>query len=186
MNLSLKDGEYLVKLARRAVEEAFRGEKVHDDRYPEKMGAFTTIYLYPHTLRGCIGYPLPVLPLSEAVIRSALAAAFEDPRFPPLQEEELEHTVFEVSVLSPPVKSKPEEVVVGKHGIIVKRGPFQGLLLPQVPVEYGWGREEFLRQASLKAGLPPNGWKDAEIYTFTARIFKEEKPGGRVIEVRLE
>ncbi len=186
MNLSIEDGEYLVKLARKAVEEAFKGRRVQDTKYTDKMGAFTTIYLYPHTLRGCIGYPLPVLPLSEAVIRSALAAAFEDPRFPPLREEELGYTVFEVSVLSPPVRSGPEEVEVGKHGVIVKKGPLQGLLLPQVPVEYGWDREEFLKQASLKAGLPPDGWKDAEIYTFTARIFKEEKPGGRVIEVRLE
>ena len=136
-------------------------------------------------MRGCIGYPYPTTPLVQAVIESAISSATQDPRFYPLSLSELDNVVFEISVLTPPqlieVK-KPSEyltkIMVGKDGLIVERGMFKGLLLPQVPVEWEWDEEEFLCQCCIKAGLPPDCWllKDAKISKFQAIIFEEEKP----------
>jgi len=116
-------------------------------------------------LRGCIGYPYPTNPLVEAVIDAAISAATRDPRFCPLEKKDVDKVVFEVSVLTPPehVKTeKPEEylkeIKVGEHGLIIEKGPYKGLLLPQVPVEWGWCEEEFLCQCCIKAGLPPDSW----------------------------
>ncbi|MEM1759529.1 MAG: TIGR00296 family protein, partial [Thermofilaceae archaeon] len=141
--------------------------------------------------RGCIGFPEPVLPLVEATIEAAIAAATEDPRFEPMTPDELKSVVFEVSVLSPPQLvqySKPEELLekikVGRDGVIIEKGVLRGLLLPQVPVEYEWNAEEFLENACIKAGLPPDAWRTTRIkvYTFTARIFAEVYPEGEVVE----
>ncbi|RLE68364.1 MAG: TIGR00296 family protein, partial [Thermoprotei archaeon] len=146
-------------------------------------------------LRGCIGFPEPVMPLIEATIEAAIAAATEDPRFEPMLPEELRSVVFEVSVLTPPKileYENPEELVekvkVGRDGIIVERGLLRGLLLPQVPIEYNWGVEEYLSNACIKAGLPPDAWRTSRIkvYTFRARIFAEVYPEGDVIERILE
>lgn len=207
--LSLKQGEYLVRLARRAVENYFvTGSElpVPDDaplELMEKRGVFTTIYRIgsgeasigiAKELRGCIGFPLPVKPLLKATIESALSAAFEDPRFSPLKEKELDEVIFEVSVLTQPklIQGTPEEIVksikIGRDGLIIQRGFMSGLLLPQVPVEYDWDVETFLGQACMKAGLPPDAWvmKNTRIYTFQAEIFTEIQPKGKVIRLMLE
>jgi uncharacterized protein (TIGR00296 family) len=158
----------------------------------EHCGVFVTINKLVNgepQLRGCIGYPYPTNPLVEAVIDSAINAATEDPRFPSLSASELGEIVFEVSVLTPPElveTNNPKEYVskfkVGEHGLIVERGIFKGLLLPQVPVEWNWCEEEFLCQCCMKAGLPPDTWltKGTRIYKFKAIIFEEETPQGSV------
>jgi len=191
-------GEFLVRLARRAVEEYVRNGKTispPEDTPPElweKMGVFVTLNRCnspPQTaLRGCIGFPLPVYPLVEATIKAAIYAATDDPRFPPVSEDELEEVVVEVSVLTPPEpiegapKERPEKIKVGRDGLLIERGFYSGLLLPQVPIEWGWDEEEFLAQTCWKAGLPPDCWLDPEtrIYRFTAEIFEEESPWGPV------
>jgi hypothetical protein len=128
------------------------------------------------------------------VIDSAINAATQDPRFYPLSLKELSKVVFEVSVLTPPehveVKNPKEylsEIKVGEDGLIVEKGFYRGLLLPQVPIEWGWCEEEFLCQCCVKAGLPPDSWltKDAKIYKFKAIIFEEESPLGEVKRVNL-
>jgi uncharacterized protein (TIGR00296 family) len=158
----------------------------------EHCGVFVTINKLENgvqQLRGCIGYPYPTNPLVEAVIDSAINAATEDPRFPSLSMNELGEVVLEVSVLTPPElieTNNPKEYVskfkVGEHGLIVERGVFKGLLLPQVPVEWNWCEEEFLCQCCMKAGLPPDTWlsKGTRIYKFKAIIFEEETPQGNV------
>jgi uncharacterized protein (TIGR00296 family) len=141
-------------------------------------------------LRGCIGYPLPDKSLFNALEDAAISAATEDPRFSPVKYKELDSITFEVTVLTPPKKiivSKPEEylseIKVGRDGLIIKHGFYSGLLLPQVPIEYGWNEEEFLEYTCEKAGLPKNYWKNpgTEIQKFEGIVFKEEKPNGRVI-----
>ncbi len=191
-------GKFLVRLARKAVEVYLKEHIVIDppeDTPPElreKMGVFVTIEKYgvpPQTaLRGCIGFPRPVYPLVDATIKAALYAAFDDPRFPPLTKEELDGVTFEVSVLTPPehIEGPPEErprkIKVGRDGLIIEKGLYSGLLLPRVPVEWGWDEEEFLAQTCWKAGLPPDCWldEDTKVYRFTAEVFEEEKPRGSV------
>jgi len=208
-SLTKEDGEFLVRLARRAVEryleELVRIEPPpgYPPRLAERAGVFVTIERIGRDLsgrprrmlRGCIGYPEPTHPLVEATIDAAIAAATEDPRFEPMTPGELDSVVFEVSVLSPPQPvqySRPEELLervkVGRDGIIVERGLLRGLLLPQVPVEYEWGVEEYLSNACVKAGLPADAWRTMrlKVYTFTARIFAEVYPRGEVVERILE
>lgn len=167
-----------LKLARQALEHYF--ETGSDLRSPvrsgvlkEKRGAFVTLTVNGE-LRGCIGYPLPVKPLDETIIEMAVAAATQDSRFDPLAPAELERLKIEISVLGLPEPADPGQVEVGRHGIIVSKGYHKGLLLPQVPGEYGWDRETFLSHGCLKAGLPPDEWKKgAAIEVFTAQVFSE-------------
>lgn len=145
-------------------------------RLKEKRGAFVTLEKN-HELRGCIGYILPLYPLYETVIEMAQAAALRDPRFEPVSPRELKDITVEISVLTVPYKiSRVEEIEVGKHGLIIKKGYHQGLLLPQVATDYGWDRETFLEHTCLKAGLPRNAWrdKDTEIQVFSAQVFSRE------------
>ena len=107
----------------------------------------------------------------------AVAAATEDPRFPPVSPDELSSLRVEISVLTPLVLIRPEEVEVGRHGLMIAQGRRRGLLLPQVPVEWGWDRETFLDQTCVKAGLPPSAWRHgATLWAFTAEVFGEEEP----------
>lgn len=201
--LSTEEGVYLVRLARRAIEAALgSSEGVAFDDAPEKLselcGVFVTLNKVEdgsHSLRGCIGFPYPVKPLVEAVVDSAQSAALRDPRFPPVSMGEMDSIVVEVSVLTPPEKIVVEEpleypglIDVGSDGLIVSRGSRQGLLLPQVPVDWGWEAEEFLTQTCLKARLPPDAWllPGTEVSKFQAIIFSEEGPRGRVNRVELE
>ncbi|ANF22757.1 TIGR00296 family protein [Thermococcus piezophilus] len=191
-------GEFLVMLARRAIEEYVRNGRTIEppEGTPpelwEKMGVFVTLNRHnvppQMSLRGCIGFPLPIYPLVEATIKAAIYAAIDDPRFPPVKESELDDIVIEVSVLTPPeiIEGPPEErprkIKVGQDGLIIEKGIHSGLLLPQVPVEWGWDEEEFLAQICWKAGLPPDCWldEDTKVYRFTAEIFEEEYPMGPV------
>ena len=201
--LTNEEGKFLINLARSTVKQHLETGKAPKPpkETPKKLfahcGVFVTISIPAKgekELRGCIGYPYPTNPLVEAVIDNAVNAATQDPRFEPLTYEELSKVVFEVSVLTPPepVETKnPKEylskIKVGEDGLIVERGPYKGLLLPQVPVEWGWCEGEFLCQCCMKAGLPPDTWltKDAKIYKFKAIVFDEETPCGEVKRLNL-
>lgn len=201
--LSLDEGKFLINLARITVKEYLENGKTvkppkdTPKKLFERCGVFVTINSVRNgekQLRGCIGYPYPTSPLVEAVIDSAINAATEDPRFYPLSLDELGNVVFEVSVLTPPEPvevDNPKEYIskikVGEDGLIVEKGFYKGLLLPQVPVEWGWCEEEFLCQCCVKAGLPPDSWltKGAKIYKFKAIIFEEESPLGEVKRLSL-
>ena len=201
--LSLKEGEFLIRLARNTVKTYLETGKVvkAPENTPNKLfencGVFVTINSLKggeKKLRGCIGYPYPTSPLVEAVIDSAVSAATRDPRFYPLSLVELGNVVFEVSVLTPPEAvevENPKEylanIKVGEDGLIVEKGFNKGLLLPQVPVEWEWCAEEFLCQCCVKAGLPPDSWltKGTKIYKFQAIVFEEETPQGEVKRMHL-
>jgi AmmeMemoRadiSam system protein A len=143
----------------------------------EARGAFVTLKVEKR-LRGCIGHVVGVVPLWEAVRENALAAAFRDPRFPPLELEELDEVHIEISALTPLRTARPEEVEVGRDGVLVENGAARGLLLPQVASEYGWNREEFLDHTCRKAGLPAGSWKRRAtiISVFSAEVFGEDEP----------
>jgi uncharacterized protein (TIGR00296 family) len=204
--LSQNEGRLLVELARKAVEEYLKTEKqvkIPQD-IPEKLlqpcGVFVTINSVKEgekALRGCIGFPYPTTPLAEAIIDSAISAATKDPRFAPVSLDELDHVVFEVSVLTPPeiveVKNPKEycaKVKVGEDGLIVERGIYKGLLLPQVPVEWEWDEETFLCQCCLKAGLAPDSWlvKGTKVYKFSSVVAEELSPNGdiTIVDMRKE
>ncbi len=191
-------GAELVRIARRTVEYWFE----HRERMPAPQGldpvvyrrgaAFVTIETYysedHRELRGCIGHVIAVKPLIESVIEVALEAAFRDPRFPPLSREELDNVTFEVSVLSP-LEEAPRDpagrlgfVVIGRDGLVVERGMYKGLLLPEVPVEYLWDEATFLSETCLKAGLWPDCWLDPEtrVYRFRTRAWREKWPRGPI------
>ena len=190
-------GELVVDIARKTITEWVKtGKKFEPKNYPmefaEKRGVFTTLHTYPDgMLRGCIGYPEPIFPLVRALVESAISAT-RDPRFPPLSKGELGRITIEVSVLTKPqlikVKNPKEylaKIDLGKDGLIIEKGPFRGLLLPQVPVEWEWDRETFLANLCQKASLPTDYWlsKDVKIYKFQAEIFAEETPNGPVKKV---
>ncbi len=139
------------------------------------LGAFVTLKKN-HELRGCIGYIESEEPLLNTVQEVAMRSALNDPRFNPVEPEEVRSLEIEISVLSPVPRIKNiEEIEVGKHGLIIESGRFRGLLLPQVPLEYGWDRETFLSQTARKAGLSVNAWKQREtkLSVFSAEVFSE-------------
>jgi len=171
--------DYLLKTARQSIRQHLKTGaapevEVQDPRLNEKRGVFVTLKK-DRQLRGCIGYPWPHKTLLKAVIESAAAAATQDYRFQTISLEELPAIHIEISVLSRPWKIEDvSEIEVGKHGIIVSKGPNKGLLLPQVPVEWDWDRETYLRHVCLKAGLEENDWKKGvRIEVFTAQVFSE-------------
>lgn len=180
VDLGLNQGEKktLRHIARTVVENKARGKpvpefKIESPILTENRGAFVTIHKRGQ-LRGCIGYIEGHGPLHKTVEDMAEAAAFRDPRFTPVRENELPELEFEISVLTPLRRIKDvDEIQVGKHGIYIKKGWFSGLLLPQVAAEYGWDRQTFIEHTCQKAGLPSNAWKekDTEIYIFSADIF---------------
>lgn len=197
MSLSDEEGKLAVEIARKTLDLAIREGRRYEPKrrlpaaFKEDRGVFVTLSSYPgHKLRGCIGFTEPVAPLIEALIDSAISAATRDPRFPPVEENELLRLVVEVSVLAPPKKIEvnnpgeyPKKIKVGRDGLIVRKGGSLGLLLPQVPVEWGWDEEEFLSQTCNKAGLPLSAWldEDIEILKFQGQIWQEEDPKGKVI-----
>jgi len=198
--LSQKEGAFLVELARKAVENYLKTGKALEvpkdvsEKLLRRCGVFVTINSVAKgekELRGCIGFPYPTLPLAQAVMDSAINAATQDPRFPPLSLKELDDVVFEVSVLTPPklieVRNPRDyctKITVGEDGLIVERGLYKGLLLPQVPVEWGWDAQEFLCQCCNKAGLLSDYWlrQGTKIYKFSCVIAQETTPKG-LIEV---
>lgn len=147
-----------------------------DPELAKRSGVFVTLNKGGQ-LRGCIGYVQAVKPLYQAVAEMAVEAALNDPRFNPVDLEELDKLDIEISVMSPLEKiDDVNKIEVGTHGIMIKKGFYSGLLLPQVATEYGWSREEFLCQTCSKAGLPTDEWgKGAEIYIFSAEVFGEKE-----------
>lgn len=179
--LSPEEKEQLLAISRRSVETAVRSGEMTDIDYEqsgtlsEALGAFVTL-TKDGQLRGCIGYVVPMKPLQETVRDVAALAAVRDRRFPPVSEGELPELEYEVSVLSPMRRvTDVETIVVGKHGLLVKRGEREGLLLPQVAAEREWDRITFLQQTCRKAGLPPDAWRDegTDVFSFTALVFGE-------------
>jgi len=193
--LSDSDGVVLVKTARKAVTEFLSNgnrmklESDLKEKFSFNSGVFVTLN-NPDGLRGCIGFPMPEKKLSHAIVEGAIAAATEDPRFPSVKTNELNDIVFEVTVLTPPIEidvSDPteylEKIKVGRDGLIIRHSFSSGLLLPQVPVEYGWNVEEFLQHTCEKAGLSRDTWKNesVKIEKFEGIIFKEETPNGAIV-----
>lgn len=196
MKLNPEEGEKAVKLARRAIEEYLETRKIIKEKlegvFSQKRGVFTTLLKYGE-LRGCIGFPYPTKRLDEAIIESAISAAVDDPRFEPVRRSEMDEIEVEVTILTEPEKIKanprdlPRFVEIGRHGLMIKKGFFSGLLLPQVAVEFGFDAEEFLSQTCMKAGLPPDCWlTGAEVYRFEGQIFKEIEPRGKVVELDIK
>lgn len=188
------DGTELVKMARKAVTEILRNNsKISDVAFDSKFGFSSGVFVTLNkkdSLRGCVGFPLPVKKLSEGLIDAAISAAIHDTRFSPVTTDELDEIVFEVTVLTPPVEIKTNhsseylaEIKVGRDGLIVENSYTSGLLLPQVPTEYGWNVEEFLEYTCQKAGLEKDAWKDKDtkISRFQGVIFKEETPHGNIV-----
>jgi len=198
--VSFEEGAFLVRLARRSVEYYFETGRLMEPpaetppRLRRPGAAFVTImtyHSYEHReLRGCIGHVMPVKSLVESVIEVAVEAAFRDPRFPPLSIEELPRVTFEVTVLGPleQLPSDPEErlgaFTIGRHGLVARRGYMQGLLLPDVPLEYLWDEETFLAETCVKAGMEPSCWLDpaTEFYRFAGRAWREREPLGSIEE----
>jgi AmmeMemoRadiSam system protein A len=172
----------LLQIAREAIEAALAGRALRLDPAsldPELMrpsGAFVTLHTAEGDLRGCIGSIEAVSPLAEAVASSAVSAALRDPRFFPVGAGELPSLHLEISVMSPIVPvTDLAEIVVGRDGLIIRRGARAGLLLPQVATEYGWDRDTFLAQTCVKAGLPQDAWRspNCRIERFSAEVFAE-------------
>lgn len=196
--LTLEEGEFLVNLARQTVTEYLKSGKVLQvpedvsSKLMEPCGVFVTlnrVHKGKKMLRGCIGLPYPTTPLAQAVIEAALSAATQDPRFPQVALEELDQITFEVSVLTPPElvtvenpADYPSKIKIGRDGLIMEKGYYKGLLLPQVPVEWNWNPEEFLCQTAMKAGLSPDSWllKDTRVYRFSCIVAKETAPKGHM------
>lgn len=179
--LSEEGQHYLLDLSRQTIREFLETrQRVTPQPPPEEVvpnrGAFVTLRKAAR-LRGCIGYVTPLYPLYRTVIECSISAATQDPRFPPVQMEELPEVKIEISVLSPLEEVKvTEDIQVGTHGLAISQKGRRGLLLPQVPVEYGWDRERFLEETCRKAGLPAHAWRQgAKIESFTAFVFAEER-----------
>ena len=191
-------GATAVRLAREAVARAL-GEgspsapvRAAPGVFRERRGVFVSWYVQAgHRLRGCIGFPEPVLPLGTGLREAAVAAALDDPRFPPVSARELGGLVAEVSLLTPLVALAPEErprgVRVGRDGLVVEARRMRGLLLPQVATEQGWTAEQFLDGTCEKAGVARGAWRSPEVgvFRFEAEVFRERSPAGEVVRVRL-
>ena len=198
-NISINDGILLVKTARKVVTEYLTNHKKisaypFNEKFNFKAGVFVTIN-DESGLRGCIGYPLAVKKLSDALIDAAINASTNDPRFPSINLDDLKQLVFEVTVLSETEEifsQLPDEILnqikIGRDGLIIEKGFQSGLLLPQVPVEYNWNTEEFLSHTCHKAGLDSDSWKDnkTKISKFQGIIFKEILPNGEIVQEKFQ
>jgi AmmeMemoRadiSam system protein A len=175
---SLEERAQLLRLAHDSIISALEFREIPLEpptlHLAESRGVFTSLHFFEE-LRGCVGYVLPTLPVYRAVAETARAAAFDDNRFPPVTKEEAPHLEIELSILSPPQAIRPEDIEVGRHGLLISQNGRRGLLLPQVPIEHEWDRTTFLEQTCRKAGLLLNAWqKGATIEAFTAEIFRDQ------------
>jgi uncharacterized protein (TIGR00296 family) len=199
LSLSDEDGQILVRIARQAVTEYLKeGKKIElsqdiKSRFSYNSGVFVTLSK-EENLRGCIGFPTPERKLHQSLVDAAIASSTEDPRFPPVSDDELNEIIFEVTALTPPVEiivkdpsDYPKMIKIGRDGLIVKWEFGAGLLLPQVPVEYCWNEEEFLGHACEKAGAPSNYWKrkSTMVLKFEGIVFKETEPNGSIRRLEL-
>jgi AmmeMemoRadiSam system protein A len=185
---SAEERSLLLRLAHDSIESLLEHREISLEpptgHLSEPRGVFTSLYKNGE-LRGCVGYVLPACAVYRAVAETARAAAFDDRRFPPLTKEELPHLHVELSVLTPPTAILPDEVEIGRHGLLISHHGRRGLLLPQVPVERNWDRKTFLEQTCRKAGLPTDAWKSgATLDGFTAEIFGEKKIGNGSPQVK--
>tara|TARA_B100000029_G_scaffold337862_1_gene330105 strand:- start:2841 stop:3482 length:642 start_codon:yes stop_codon:yes gene_type:complete len=208
--LTDRDGEILVKMARLIVTEHLtnitknldqndaynRAERyrIFEEKFGFNAGVFVTIN-DKSGLRGCIGFPLAVKKLSDALTDAAISASTKDPRFPSVAQNELNDLVFEVTVLTAPEEistSSPDEIIqeikIGRDGLIIEKDSQSGLLLPQVPVEYNWNVVDFLSHTCHKAGLPNDSWTDTDvkISKFQGVIFREISPNGEIIREKFQ
>jgi AmmeMemoRadiSam system protein A len=172
---SREERSILLALAHSSIQVALENREIPLEsptpHLEEPRGVFTTLYRRGH-LRGCVGYVFPVTSVYRTVAETARAAAFEDTRFHPVTREEAPELEIHLSILSPLRPIAPAQVEVGRHGLLVSLGGRRGLLLPQVPVEYGWDQNTFLEQTCRKAGLPPDAWQNgATLEAFTAEVF---------------
>ena len=189
--LTLTQGKKLIKLARKSIDSWFKKKQLDFSKekkeFKELQGVFVTLHLNKE-LRGCIGYPYPSLQLAEAIFQSARSAAFSDPRFDPLTEKEFNKCILEISVLTVPQQIQstgnliPDQIELGKDGLIIQFAGHSGLLLPQVATESKLSAIDFLTAVSQKAGLSGDIWLNpqAKLYKFQAQIFSEIKPNGLV------
>ena len=182
--LSEADGQSLLVLARKAIVEAVsRGELPktipHEGIFGERRGVFVTLHVRGE-LRGCIGTTENDERLGDATVRCAASAALHDPRFPAMCGEELGELHIEISVLSPLAPIRPEEIEIGRHGLVVSDENHRGLLLPQVAPEHGLNREQFLAETCRKARLPQEAWRwtSTRIQGFTCEVFSDAKRAG--------
>ncbi len=199
--INLKDGQNLINIARKSIKTYLEdGKRISTPKVSEKlkkdMGAFVTLKKYDKSgekrLRGCMGIPLPRKSLIKAVVDSSINSSTKDPRFPELSLDELEEIVIEVSVLSQPEKIEvddrkklPNQIKVGKNGLLMESSMGSGLLLPTVPIEHNWDEREFLEQTCKKAGLRTDCWKDNSITVkkFSGIVFAEKSPNGEVDQI---
>ena len=165
----------LLSLAHESISSTLEAREIALDPLTQHLaqprGVFTSLYQLGE-LRGCVGYVLPTASVYRAVIETARAAAFDDNRFLPVTTEEAPHLAIEISVLSSPQLIQPENIEVGRDGLLIQQHGRRGLLLPQVPAERNWDRTTFLEQTCRKAGLPADAWmKGATIMAFSAEVF---------------
>lgn len=175
---SAEERRMLLRVAHEVIEAAVNDREVDTtpptDHLAQPRGAFTTLHARGQ-LRGCVGYVMPVHSLYRTVAETALAAAFHDTRFFPVTREEAPRLEIEISVLSPLQAIEADDIEIGRHGLVVTFGSRRGLLLPQVPTEYGWDLKTFLEQTCQKAGLPCDAWeRGATLEGFTAEVFGDK------------
>ncbi|MFC2115701.1 AmmeMemoRadiSam system protein A [Bacteroidota bacterium] len=180
--LSEENKKTLLEIARKTIETFIETGKtlpLNNADYSPSLQAHNGAFVSLHKkgqLRGCIGRFMPEKPLYEVVRNMSIAASTRDHRFKPVKAGELDEIELEISVLTPPQRIyDPSEIQLGKHGIYIKKNSNSGTLLPQVVIETGWNLEEFLGHCSRdKAHIGWDGWRDAELYTYEALVFKEK------------
>jgi AmmeMemoRadiSam system protein A len=171
--------EFLLEVARATIMEYVTNGKIprfetDDPKFEEKRGAFVTLHEKRGALRGCIGYAEPIKSLLETIVEMSIACSTRDPRFDCVTADELPSLDLEISVLTPLEEIRDVAgISVGQHGLMIKKGLFSGLLLPQVATEYRWDRRQFLKETCRKAGLDVDAWKEADvkIFVFSAQVF---------------
>lgn len=182
--------QHLLRLARAALQQSLRSDGALDRELAssepapallELRAAFVSLKRPTsqdtETLRGCIGTIIARRPLYKSVIELARKSAFEDPRFAPMVADELCGVRIEISALTPMRSvAGPEEIETGRHGVQLSKGAAGAVFLPQVATEHGWSRETLLKQLALKAGLPEDAWRAAQLSVFEAEVFGEPKP----------
>lgn len=190
LEFNLNDGKVLIDFSHKAIESYIRDNEELEitevsPKFKQERGVFVTVKVGGE-LRGCIGHPLPVVPLIEAIRDLSIESATSDFRFQPISIDELGELTIEISILTVPEELKlknrkdaPKQIKVGRDGLIVEYEWERGLLLPQVAVEEGWDSKQFLEKTCWKAGVPEDSWlkDESKIFTFQAQIFTEDEKG---------
>jgi uncharacterized protein (TIGR00296 family) len=197
--VDLQEGKLAIQLARQAIrtylQQTSNPPLSLSHNFTTKSGVFVTLHTHPqNNLRGCIGIPYPIMSLKKAIQEAAVSVT-HDPRFHPLKKEELQNITIEITILTPPIlisvnntQEYTKAIEIGRDGLIIEKGPFKGLLLPQVPIEQKWDVDEYLAHTCMKAGLSPDAWKDddTKIYNFSGQIFYELSPNGEIEEKKID